>query len=69
MMLWSTVTPSGQRVMQFQHLLVFTERNKLVRVVNDGVLHPVGIGRIGAAIRFEIIDADLVAGDLIAFDD
>jgi hypothetical protein len=38
-------------------------------VLDDGVFHPVGIGGAGAAVRFEIIDADFAGGNLGAADD
>ena len=38
-------------------------------MLDDGVLHPVGIGGAGAAVGFEVVDADLAAGDVGAADD
>ena len=59
----------GKGIVQFKNLLIGTQRNQLAPVLDDCVLHPVGIRRIGATVCFEIVDADLAAGNLRAADD
>lgn len=36
---------------------------------DDRVLHPIGVGRAGSAIRFEVVDTDLAAGELWSVND
>ena len=54
----------GERVPQSQFLCRRRSgRHELVPMRDDGVLDPIGVGRAGAAIGLEIIDADLAGGD------
>jgi len=58
----------GQRVFQPERFRVGAERNELVLVRDHRVLHPVGVRRAGAAVGFQVVDANR-AGQMPTADD
>ena len=59
----------GEGVAELHRFAVITQGDELAFVINDGVLDPIGIGGVGAAVCLEVVDAELAIGEIFALDD